>query len=93
MDDKLISRRRFLALTAMAAGLLPLDWQRIAAYAAQMGPKSDYPTVVIGAGLGGLCCGAYLAKEGIPVTVLEQSDHPGGYLRLVLRPGRRQIYL
>ncbi len=55
------------------------DWKRIAAYAASMGPKSDYPTVIIGAGLGGLCCGAYLAKQGIPVTVVEQHNLPGGY--------------
>jgi phytoene dehydrogenase-like protein len=39
----------------------------------------DYPTVVIGAGLGGLCCGAYLAKQGVPVTVVEQHSIPGGY--------------
>lgn len=79
MFDKPISRRAFLAASAAAVSLFPLDWQRIAAFAARMGPKSDYSTVIIGAGLGGLCCGAYLAKQGIPVTVVEQSDHPGGY--------------
>jgi prolycopene isomerase len=44
-----------------------------------MGPNNEYPTVVIGAGLGGLVCGAYLAKQGIPVTVVEQHSVPGGY--------------
>ncbi len=37
------------------------------------------PTVVIGAGLGGLCCAALLAKRGTPVTIVEQHDKPGGY--------------
>ena len=63
----------------MAAAAVALDWKSISAYAAKMGPKSEYPTVVIGAGLGGLVCGAYLAKQGIPVTVVEQHSIPGGY--------------
>jgi phytoene dehydrogenase-like protein len=79
MFNKPISRRSFLTISAMTAAALALDWKSISAYAAKMGPKSDYPTVVIGAGLGGLVCGAYLAKQGIPVTVVEQHSIPGGY--------------
>ena len=45
----------------------------------KMGNASDYPTVVIGAGLGGLCCGSFLAQQGIPVTIAEQHTVPGGY--------------
>jgi prolycopene isomerase len=52
-----------------------------------MGPKSDYPTVIIGAGLGGLVCGAYLAKQGVPVTVVEQHSVPGGYATSFERAG------
>jgi len=78
MENK-ISRRSFLSVTAMTALATALDWRRIHSYAAKMGPMKDYPTVVIGAGLGGLCCGAYLAKQGIPVTVVEQHSIPGGY--------------
>ena len=63
----------------MTAAAMVLDWNSISAYAAKMGPKSEYPTVVIGAGLGGLVCSAYLAKQGIPVTVVEQHSVPGGY--------------
>ena len=79
MFNKPISRRSFLTISAMAAAAMALDWKSISAYAAKMGPKSEYPTVVIGAGLGGLVCGAYLAKQGIPVTVVEQQSIPGGY--------------
>jgi len=87
MLNKIISRRSFLAISAMAAASLALDWKKISAYAAMMGPKSDYRTVIIGAGLGGLCCGAYLAKQGIPVTVIEQHNIPGGYATSFDRAG------
>ena len=79
MITKLISRRDFLAISAMTTSAFVLDWNRISAYAAKMGNMEDYPTVIIGAGLGGLCCGAYLAKQGIPVTIVEQHGIPGGY--------------
>jgi len=87
MSTKPISRRSFLTISAMAAASLALDWKSISAYAAKMGPKSEYPTVVIGAGLGGLICGAYLAKQGIPVTVVEQHSVPGGYATAFDRAG------
>jgi len=82
-----ISRRSFLSITAMAAATAALDWTRMEALAAKMGPKEDYPTVIIGAGLGGLCCGALLARKGIPVTVLEKHDIPGGYATAFDRAG------
>ncbi len=87
MFDKKITRRSFLTISGMAAASFALDWEKISAHAAKMGPKSDYPTVIIGAGLGGLCCGAYLAKQGIPVTVVEQHDIPGGYATSFDRAG------
>jgi phytoene dehydrogenase-like protein len=37
-----------------------------------------YDYIIIGAGLGGLCAGAKLAKEGKHILVLEQHDRPGG---------------
>jgi prolycopene isomerase len=79
MPENGISRRTFLKISAMILAIAPLDWERIAAYAAAIEPKNDYPTIIIGAGLGGLCCSAYLAKFGIPVTVVEQHYIPGGY--------------
>ena len=79
MLDKEISRRSFLTISAMTAASFALDWEKIAAYAASIGPKGNYPTVIIGSGLGGLCCGAYLVRFGVPVTVVEQHYIPGGY--------------
>ena len=82
-----LSRRSFLTISAMTAASLALDWSKIDAYAAKMNPKSDYPTVIIGAGLGGLVCGAYLAKQGVPVAVVEQHSIPGGYATSFDRAG------
>lgn len=79
MLSKKISRRSFITISALTAAAFALYWKRISAYAAKMGHKDTYPTVIIGAGLGGLCCGAYLARQGIPVTVVEQHTVPGGY--------------
>ena len=73
----------------MTAASLTLNWNQIEAYAEKMGSKSDYPTVVIGAGLGGLVCGAYLARQGVPVTIVEQHHIPGGYATAFDRAGGR----
>jgi len=39
---------------------------------------ADYDVIVIGAGVGGLCAGSLLAKQGRKVLVLEQADTVGG---------------
>ena len=40
--------------------------------------KDRYDVIVIGAGIGGLTCGALLAKNGLSVLVIEQHSRPGG---------------
>jgi len=85
-----LSRRSFLNISAQVAAAVALvDWNRIAVYAASMEPKKDYHTVIIGSGLGGLCCGAYLSKQNIPVTVIEQRNVSGGYACSFDRDGGR----
>ena len=43
--------------------------------------------VVIGSGIGGLCCAALLARYGMSVTVLESHDVPGGAAHAWVRDG------
>lgn len=45
--------------------------------------------VIIGAGLGGLSCGAVLASQGYDVTVIEQQAQAGGCLQTFVRNGVR----
>jgi len=40
---------------------------------------SDFDYVIVGAGLGGLCTAALLARRGYRVCVLERHYKPGGY--------------
>jgi len=44
-----------------------------------MNKKYDYDVVIIGAGIGGLGCGCYLAKSGLKVLIAERNARPGGY--------------
>lgn len=47
----------------------------------------SYDVIIIGAGMSGLVCGAYLAKAGMRVLVAEQHDKPGGYCTSFKRKG------
>jgi phytoene desaturase len=49
----------------------------------------EYDVVVIGAGIGGLTCAAYLAKKGKKVKVFEQHNTPGGCCTSFSRKGFR----
>ena len=79
METAKLSRRSFIAAAGISAAAMTFESGRTKAYAAGMGPRRNYPVVVIGAGLGGLTCAAYLARAGVPVTVVEQHSVPGGY--------------
>ena len=49
---------------------------------------ANHPSVVIiGSGLGGLLCGALLAREGCRVTILEKAPEAGGCLQTFQRYG------
>jgi all-trans-retinol 13,14-reductase len=49
--------------------------------------KDRYDVMVIGAGIGGLTCGALLARSGLSVLVAEQGSKPGGYCTSFRRKG------
>ena len=40
---------------------------------------NKYDVVILGAGMGGLVCGCYLAKAGMKVLIVEKNTRPGGY--------------
>lgn len=42
--------------------------------------RSEYDAIIIGAGIGGLIAGNYLAKKGVKTLVCEQHQKPGGYV-------------
>lgn len=46
-----------------------------------------YDVIIIGAGIGGLVCGCYLAKAGLKVLIAEQHYKPGGYCTSFTRKG------
>jgi phytoene dehydrogenase-like protein len=52
-----------------------------------MSGKYDYDVIIIGAGIGGLVCGCYLAKAGMKVLIVEQHYKPGGYCTSFNRTG------
>jgi len=49
--------------------------------------QDAYDAVIIGAGIGGLVCGCYLAKAGMKVLIAEQHFKPGGYCTSFKRKG------
>lgn len=52
-----------------------------------MREDKKYDVVIIGAGIGGLTCGALLAKNGFKTLVIEQHSIPGGYCTSFKRNG------
>ena len=87
-----ISRRDFIKIAVATTAALATDWEKIEAFAAKIEPKSEFPVMVIGGGLGGLSAAAHLTKNGFPVTLIEQHDRPGGYATSFDRKGGRYTF-
>jgi len=47
----------------------------------------EYDVIIVGAGMGGLSVGAFLAGEGKTVLILEKHDKHGGYVGSFTRRG------
>ncbi len=77
--DRHMDRRTFFKTLALASSAALVDWSGMGALAESVKNKADFPVVIIGSGLGGLVCGAYLSRFGFDVTMLEQHGIPGGY--------------
>jgi all-trans-retinol 13,14-reductase len=41
----------------------------------------DFDAIIVGSGLGGLSCGAYLARNGWKILIIEKENSVGGYAR------------
>lgn len=50
---------------------------------------TEYPAIVLGAGISGLACAYRLQQAGIPVRVLEAASRPGGVIESAERGGFR----
>nr|NJM03368.1 NAD(P)/FAD-dependent oxidoreductase [Desulfobacula sp.] len=74
-----VSRRDFMKTLVMASSAAAIDWAGFGKPARAIPGKTEFPVVVIGAGLGGLVSAAYLARHGFDATLLEQHAIPGGY--------------
>ncbi len=49
--------------------------------------NKTYDVIIIGAGMGGLVCGCYLARAGMKVLIAERHFKPGGYCTSFSRQG------
>jgi len=49
--------------------------------------QDNYDAIIIGAGMGGLSCAAWLAHKGMKVLVVEQNVQPGGFCSSYKRNG------
>ena len=57
-------------------------------YICSLEKGKSYDIIIAGGGLGGLCCGAVLSKEGYNVCLLEKNDIIGGCLQSFGRNGK-----
>ncbi|MEN6310313.1 MAG: NAD(P)/FAD-dependent oxidoreductase [Acidobacteriota bacterium] len=91
MTPKQMPRRDFLASLLAGIPVMALDWDGFPRGkqegAAQRDGGNAYDAVIIGAGLGGLSCGAAFARQGFRPLVIEKHTKPGGYATTFRRPG------
>ena len=48
---------------------------------------SEYDVIIVGSGLGGLCCGSILSLKGYKVLVCEAHSYPGGVAHSFIKNG------
>lgn len=87
MNHQQLPRREFLKLLSGTFAVGMIDWAALPVGAFAGGKADDFDVIVIGSGLGGLCCAAAFARQGFKPLVIEQHDKPGGYATSFARPG------
>ncbi len=92
MAPKSLPRRDFLASLLAGVPIVALDWEKFprgkATGSLRAGAADNaFDAIIIGAGLGGLGCGAGFARQGFQALVIEKHAKPGGYATTFQRPG------
>jgi all-trans-retinol 13,14-reductase len=87
MSHPELPRREFLKMLAATFSATAIDWDALPVNTFAQSGTTDYDVIIIGAGLGGLSCGAAFARQGFKPLVIEQHDKPGGYATAFRRPG------
>lgn len=87
MSHPELPRREFLKMLAATFSASAIDWDALPVNTFAQSSTTDYDVIIIGAGLGGLSCGAAFARQGFKPLVIEQHDKPGGYATAFKRPG------
>lgn len=76
-DD--FTRRDFLKSIIAGMSIGAIDWSAFPVASKRPLPDNQFDAIIIGAGLGGLSCGAAFARQGFKPLVIEQHTKPGGY--------------
>jgi len=84
----MITRRDFIRIVGMGATTALVNWQYPAQAAIKKAGPGQFDAIVIGAGLGGLSCGAFLAVNGFRPLVIEKHYIAGGYASSFARTDR-----
>jgi phytoene dehydrogenase-like protein len=88
MSPNELARRDFLVSLLAGIPMVTLDWASFPKGRQDASRKpNEYDAIIIGAGLGGLSCGAAFARQGFRPLVLEKHFKAGGYATTFQRPG------
>lgn len=79
MSTNDFTRRDFLKSIIAGVSAGAIDWSAFPVGSNHVLPNDQFDAIIIGAGLGGLSCGAAFARQGFKPLVLEQHTKPGGY--------------
>jgi all-trans-retinol 13,14-reductase len=79
MSNNSFKRRDFIKTLLSGIAVTSIDWNSFPKVIQTIQNKNQFDAIIIGAGLGGLSCGAAFARQGFKPLVLEQHTKPGGY--------------
>jgi all-trans-retinol 13,14-reductase len=87
MSERRWNRRDLLRSALALAPAAALNWDALPSARTTSSASGQFDAIIVGAGLGGLSCGAAFARQGFKTLVLDKHDKPGGYATTFRRPG------